>query len=722
MRTHFACTWSFPLLAGGMERDTDGVGGDHRDFFVSHAGADRAWAEWVAWQLVNAGYTVELDVWDWAVGRKFVTSMSDALDRCDRVVALFSVAYFERPRYTTDEWANAMLHLPGIGEGRLIPLRIQDVSPAGMPAVLRALMYRDLFGIGEQQARAVLLEAVAGPQRPDQKPVFPGHGIPGGLTRIGGNRPRLPGTLPRIWNLPPRNPGFTGREKLLVQLREALLTGDAAVVQTVPGMSGVGKTQLAAEYAHQFAGFYDLAWWINVEPAGLIGDQFTALAAQLGCVEIGAPTEAMRLAVLAELRARDRWLLIFDNADTPADVVGWLPGGTGHVLITSRGGSWHEIAVPVNVYVLARAESVAILRDRIFGLSEADADRLAEQLGDLPLAITQAAAFMASSGMTASGYLTLLDFQATELLNEGTPLTYPQSLAAVTQLIVHRLTADDPAAVQLANVCAFLAPEPIPTDLFTDTSAELPTELAARAADPLAWAQTLDHLTRQSLVQVEQGTLVMHRLTQAILRNQLPPSQATATRACAEALLTASNPGDPRNPATWPSWARLMPHLLITDLAGTDDSGLRQMMCSGCFYLLARGEISAGYSLAGHLYSLWRDRLGPDDGDTLSIAHDLAFALRLMGRYPEARELDLDSLARKRRLYGDDHPSTLTSANALASDLFQLGEVGAARDLHQDTLNRRRRVLGEDHSDTLTTASDLAADLRELGENSPDAK
>src|ERR1700744_3291528 len=100
------------------------MGGDRVDFFVSHAGADRAWAEWVAWQLIDAGYSVELDVWDWAAGRNFITAMSDALDRCARVVALFSAAYFERPRYTTEEWANAALHIPGTGEGRLVPMRV----------------------------------------------------------------------------------------------------------------------------------------------------------------------------------------------------------------------------------------------------------------------------------------------------------------------------------------------------------------------------------------------------------------------------------------------------------------------------------------------------------------------------------------------------------------------------------------------------------------------
>ena len=100
------------VRGGDAGRDTGGVGGDRADFFVSHAGADRAWAEWVAWQLTDAGYTVELDAWDWAVGRNFVLAMSDALARCDRVLALLSAAYFERSRYTTEEWTAALVHGP----------------------------------------------------------------------------------------------------------------------------------------------------------------------------------------------------------------------------------------------------------------------------------------------------------------------------------------------------------------------------------------------------------------------------------------------------------------------------------------------------------------------------------------------------------------------------------------------------------------------------------
>jgi transcriptional regulator with XRE-family HTH domain len=522
--------------------------------------------------------------------------------------------------------------------------------------------------------------------------------------------------MPRVWNIPARNPGFTGRDDLLAGVREQLLAGDKAVVQALHGMGGVGKTQLAAEYAHRFAGTYDLAWWINAEQGGLIGDQVAALGLALGCVQPGAGTQTVRAAVLAELRHRGRWLLVFDNAEDPADVAPWLPGGGGHVLITSRQRGWDEVAAPVEVDVLARAESVAILQTRVTVLSGADADRLAAELGDLPLAIAQAAGFMADTGMAADEFLALLRTRAGQLLAQGAPGSYPRSLAAATGLIADRLARQDPAAAELASVCAFLAPEPIPESLFTAAVSVLPGELAARAADPLAWRQTLAHVTRQSLARIDHRGLQMHRLTQAILRERLTPAQATATRRYAEALLAASNPGDPPNPVTWPRWARLTPHVLAADLAATDSPALRELARHTCWYLIERGDARIAHDLVNGLHQQWRDRLGEDHEHTLMAAHYLAWTLLEMGRHAESRDLNRDTLARRRWVLGEDHPDTLYSAHNLAIDLRELGEVLAARDLNQDTLDRHRRVLGQDHPDTLRSATILAIDLRELGE------
>ena len=367
--------------------------------------------------------------------------------------------------------------------------------------------------------------------------------------------------------------------------------------------------------------------------------------------------------------------------------------------------------------VLARAESVALLQHRVARLGAADADRLAAGLGDLPLALAQAASFMAATGTPAREYLGLLRTRAGPLLDQPVPgSAYPRSLAAATGLIADRLADDDPAAAELARLCAFLAPEPIPEELFTGAAGELPGELAARAADPLAWRQTLARLARQSLARIDHHGLQLHRLTQAILRGRLTPGQAAATRNQAEAILAASDPGDPDDPATWPTWARLMPHLLNADLGGTGNPGLRQLACDGCRYLIARGDTRAAFDLASDLRQRWRDRLGANHEHTLATGDYLGWALVGMGRWADARDLAQDILNRRRRILGEDHPSTLATANDLASNLSLLGEVLAARDLDQDTLARFRQVLGQDHPDTLHSAGHLAMVLHTLGQ------
>src|SRR6185437_15943313 len=254
-------------------------------------------------------------------------------------------------------------------------------------------------------------------------------------------------------------------------------------------------------------------------------------------------------------------------------------------------------------------------------------------------------------------------------------------------------------------------------DLFTAAPDELPQDLAARAADPLAWRQTLGHLARRSLARVDHRGLVMHRLTQAVLRDRLAPDQAAAVRSRSEAILAASDPRDPENPVTWPRWAQLMPHLLAANLAATSNPSLRRMASNACWYLLRRGDLRAGFDLSNDLRQHWRQRLGDDHEHARAAASSLAWGLYQMGRCVEARDLGQDTLDRYRRILGDDRPDTLASASNLATYLSALGENQAARDLEQDTWDRRRRILGGDHPDTLASASNLAASLSALGDN-----
>ena len=219
------------------------------------------------------------------------------------------------------------------------------------------------------------------------------------LTEAAGALPLIapgPGEPLRAWgNVPARNLAFAGREEQLARIRQALAgEGGRAAVQALHGMGGVGKTQLAIEYAHRYSGDYDVTWWLDSENTALMTQQYADLAEHLGAARKGLPLDAMRRALLSDLHRRPRWLLVFDNAEDPAFLRDWLPSGTGHVIITSRSQDWAELAAPVPVDVLPRPESVELLRARVPGITTADAETLAGALGDLPLALAQAAAFL----------------------------------------------------------------------------------------------------------------------------------------------------------------------------------------------------------------------------------------------------------------------------------------------------------------------------------------
>jgi hypothetical protein len=561
------------------------------DFFISYTQVDRAWAEWIAWQLESAGHSTVLQAWDFSPGSPWIRRMDQA-SAAGRTIAVLSAAYLQSD-YGRAEWETAFANDPTGEQGLLLPVRVEPFQPRGL---LKTRVYLDLVGLSRQAARGRLLEGIKPPVRPHLEPPFPG-GQPS-QPPVTGQEPRFPGLGSEITNLPARNRNFVGRADMLEKLQAALggrSDGITSKAEAIHGLGGVGKTQLALEYAHWHAAEYQLIWWVSARQTSMAVAALAALARQLGLPDKANQREQVA-DLLQVLRRREGWLLIYDGAESPEQLEPLLPlGGHGHVLITSRYPAWGRVADPFRLTELRRQESVAFLRRRLGGQDEGYAS-LAELLGDLPLALEEAAAYIEETQVGLVHYLQLVREHARELLS--VPVVGEQHVATAWSISLDRVRAQAPAAAALLELCAFLAMDDIPRELPRQHHDGLPSALSRAVRDPVAYNEALRALSRYSLITVTPSALGVHPMVQMVVRSRLGPAEQRRWASAAVGLLRQSFPDPSSDSAAWPTCQCLLPHVLVaTEHAerlqvAEEEAGLLRNRASA--YLRIRGHSTSG--------------------------------------------------------------------------------------------------------------------------------
>jgi tetratricopeptide (TPR) repeat protein len=530
---------------------------------------------------------------------------------------------------------------------------------------------------------------------------------------------------PAIWGgVPPRNPHFTGREDLVAMTREALHgrhAPAALVPQALHGLGGVGKTQLAAEYAHRFQNEYDLVWWILADDERNVRRSFVSLARRLNLAE--SPDVQQMVDGALDAQRQDpkyaRWLLVFDNAEDPEHVRRYLPSGDGHVLITSRNRHWAGEANVVEVDVFSPEESVELLTKRWQGLGEAEARVLADRLGHLPIALDQAVAFHEQTGASLARYLELFETSPARLLRESTATGYSTPVAVTWQIAFDQLGEKSAGAAQLLQLCAMISSQPIAVSmLLRGRGADrLPEAVRNLLNNELELRRAVREIGRYALAQLDPGRdlIRIHMLVRTVIRDGLTDEQAELMQTAAHQVLGLANPGQPDNPDHWRMHGQLTSHVVPSEVIFSPLESARQVALDQVRYLYAIGDFHEAKALGKQALEVWHGSLGPNDPMTLVAGRHLANSLRALGEYREARELDQQTLERMQQELGVDHEHSVATARSVAADYRLVGSFEQARSLDDESLERHRRIFGPDDPDTLRAANNLGVDYRLLG-------
>lgn len=656
---------------------------------LRYAPEDQLWAEWVTGLLVAAGVRVNDPV----------TTAEDRPSGSARSLTLISQA----------NAADQIGKVPGDRSDPRPPLAIylEDLPGQGMTATASAFLAGTSFDTAVE--RVLRLVGRSNSDNVD-------------LSAIG---VRFPGTRSAVFNPPARNARFTGREDDLLELRAQLRGGRTVVLSGTPvalhGMGGIGKTQVALEYAYRFRNAYDIVWWIVADQVMFLDTRLFELGEELKLnLPVSNVPDAARVVLNALERGEPspRWLLIMDNAEDVKGVLEYVPRGPGHVLITSRNSQWGEAARSMQIDVFKRQESISHLRQRLPAIRLEEADRIADLLGDLPIAVAAAGAWLAETGEPIGEYL-----RHVEQKGPG------DAVEEVWGLSLKLLRERSAAAYRLLQLCSLMASD-IPLDLVRgDEVASVLAQLDSSVSERSYRGVLVQHINRLALLKLDnnRGQIQVHRLLQHVVRSRMSTEELAETRHEIHLILAASRPRyEVDDHRSWPRFQMLWPHLEVSNAAECDIESARQLMIDRVRYIWVTGGLAEGVILGQQIERRWSETLATaeaagQDATTLRrqllhLRFNIANLMRQVGQFEDARALDEQNLADQTALLGAAHPHTLMSAGGLGGDLRALGRYKEALSRDEQTYRAWVELFGEDYEGTLAALSNLATTQRLAGD------
>ncbi len=565
------------------------------------------------------------------------------------------------------------------------------------------------------------------------------HGSEGPVVTVTVDVPRQMAPQPseqaplQVWHVPlRRNPFFTGREAMLWRLQEVLEPPCEAIARApsvaLTGLPGIGKTQIALEYAYRAALHYSAVLWVSAETSETLLTSFVSIAAVLTLPERQEPDQRKLVqAVMHWLNNHDGWLLIYDNVEDLGLLTSYLPTTrTGSILITTRLHALGGIAEPLFIDPMTPEEGLDFLlrRTRLLGpgrslaqLSPAEvqaARAIVDAMDGLPLALDQAGAYIEETGCHFTDYLAgYRERRALLLARRGEADSgHPAPVTTTFALALETVTHTSPAAADLLRLCAFLHPGAIPEELFTEGASALGPELQAVGSDAFTLNTALSILRRYSLIErhSETKTIHMHRLVQQVVRDKMDEQ---ARRGFAERLVQALNRAFPESqePEAWPRCQRYLPHVLacqdlIAEFPVPWEAASGLLSRAG-IYLTQRRQHEQAESLLVQAYQIRLECAGPDHPESAASLHQ--------GKHAQAAQFLQQALSLREQHFPADHPAVLESALCLATTYQEQGHYREAANLFRRLLAVSEQAYGPLHLKVAEVLHRMAAVLRQLG-------